>query len=60
MAAKNRRLDAKQRERPSPVTLAPNVGGEQTDTWAEAQKLAASKGKDTTSYEPLVTKEKGA
>jgi putative FmdB family regulatory protein len=57
MASKNRRLDTKMKERPSPVTLAPNVNGEQVDSWADAQKLAADKGKDTSTYEPLVTKE---
>ncbi len=57
MAAKNRRLDSKMKERPAPVTLAPNVDGERTGTWAEAQKLAASKGKDTASYAPLINKE---
>jgi len=35
------------------------VDGERTGTWAEAQKLAESKGKDTTSYAPLIAKEKG-
>lgn len=57
MASKNRRLDAKMKERPSPVTLAPNVNGEEVGSWAEAQKLAADKGKDTSTYEPLVAKE---
>lgn len=58
MARKNRRLDAKMADRPSPVTLAPNVNGERTESWADAQKLAGDKGKDTTSYEPLIAKEK--
>jgi putative FmdB family regulatory protein len=31
--------------------LAPNVGGERVDSWDEAAKLAASKGKDTSEYE---------
>jgi len=61
MAAKNKRLKVKEDEqkRDAPgVTLAPNVEGERTDTWSEAQKLAASKGKDAESYEPLVRKER--
>lgn len=57
MAAKNRRLDAKAKDLPK-VSLVPNVGGEQTDSWAEAQKLAKSKGKVSDSYTPLVEKEK--
>lgn len=60
MERKNRRLDAKMRERPSPATLAPNVDGERTETWADAQKLAKDKGKDTSSYVPLVEKERKA
>lgn len=31
--------------------LLPNVDGERTDSWKEASKLAASKGKDTTGYD---------
>lgn len=61
MAEKNRRLDIKQeeRKRDAPgMTLAPNVGGERVDSWSEAQKLAASKGKNTQSYEPLIRSEK--
>ena len=40
------------------ITLAPNVSGERVESWADAQKLAASKGKDTSSYESLVRKER--
>ena len=61
MADKNRRLDAKQRELKNDgpgVTLVPNVGGERVDSWSEAAKLAKSKGKDTSGYEKLATKEK--
>jgi len=61
MAAKNRRLDSKQnvikREAPS-VALTPNVNGERVGSWAEAQKLAASKGKDASTYDAVVRKEK--
>ena len=63
MATKNRRLSVKQneRKREEPVAkLVPNVDGERTDTWADAQKLAADKGKDTESYEPMVHQEKTA
>lgn len=31
--------------------LAPNVGGERVDSWDDAAKLAASRGKDTSEYE---------
>ena len=61
MAAKNRRLDAKQatlkREGPS-VSLTPNVGGEKTDSWSEASKLARSQGKDTSGYDRKAREEK--
>lgn len=63
MARKNKRLDSKQKEQlrdQPPVTLAPNVDGERTKDWHEAQKLAKSKGKDTSSYEPFVRQEKTA
>ncbi len=61
MGRKRKRLGVKQDERlrdQPPVKLAPNVDGERTGTWAEAEKLAKSKGKDTASYKPLVSKEK--
>jgi hypothetical protein len=61
MAAKNRVLDKKQdeRKRDAPgVRLAPNVDGERVDSWADAQKLAASKGKNTESYDAKVREEK--
>lgn len=61
MAEKNRRLNAKQdvikRDAPA-VTLAPNVDGERVGSWAEAQKLAASKGKDASTYDAVVRKER--
>jgi putative FmdB family regulatory protein len=63
MAVKNAKLNAKQdvmkREAPG-MTLAPNVGGERVDSWADAQRLAKDKGKDTASYAPLVAKEAAA
>ena len=61
MAAKNQRLTAKQNERKKDapmVTLAPNVDGERVESWSEARKLAASKGKATSTYDSLVRKEK--
>jgi len=61
MGEKNRRLDIKQDEqkRDAPVTtLAPNVGGQRVDSWSEAQKLATSQGKDGSTYEPMIRKEK--
>lgn len=61
MAQKNRRLDVKQNEqkRDAPtVRLAPNVNGERCDSWADAKKLAHSKGKDTKAYDALIRKEK--
>jgi hypothetical protein len=60
MAEKNRRLDARQAERKRDsqgVTLAPNVDGERVGSWSEAQKLAASKGKNVESYTPKVRAE---
>jgi len=57
MADKNRRLDAKSRDIPVGQRMVPNVGGEEVDSWAEAQRLAASKGKDTSSYESQIRQE---
>ena len=60
MEKKNQRLDAKQneRKRDAPmVSLAPNVGGERVDSWAEASKMAASQGKDTSGYDAFARKE---
>ena len=61
MRAKNRRLDAKQRERrhdAPTATLRPNVDGEQVGSWSDAAKLAKSKGKDSSGYEARARKEK--
>jgi len=61
MRAKNKKLDriSNEMKRDTNVggSLAPNVDGERVDSWAEAQKLAKSKGKSAESYEPLVQKE---
>lgn len=62
MREKNKRLDRKQNEfkKDAPgIKLAPNVGGERVDSWSEASKLAASKGKDTSGYDARAKKEKG-
>jgi hypothetical protein len=48
------------REAPPGGRLVPNVGGEEVDSWAEATKLAKSRGKDTTEYETQARKEKSA
>ena len=61
MAKRRSRLATKENEikRDAPsVTLAPNVGGEQVANWTEAKKLAASKGKDTSTYDSMIRKEK--
>jgi len=63
MAERNRKASIRQeqlkREAPG-VRLAPNVEGERVDSWSEAKKLAASKGKDTTSYDAKIREEKKA
>lgn len=51
--------DEQKREGPK-MTLAPNVGGERVDSWHDASKLAASKGLDASTYEPMVRKEKAS
>lgn len=60
MRDKNKKLSTNQnsRKREAPVaTLAPNVDGERVGSWSEAQSLAASKGKDATTYAPKVAAE---
>ena len=62
MSQKNHRLSQKSREKAQdapPLKLVPNVGGEEVESWSEAQSLAASKGKNTSTYEPAIQKEKG-
>ena len=60
MERKNAKLGQKSKDHVgSTLRLAPNVDGERVDSWSEAQKLAASKGMNTTSYDPLVQKERG-
>lgn len=61
MRKKNQRLTQKQNEmkRDAPsVNLVPNVGGERTESWSDAAKLARDKGKDTSGYDKLARKEK--
>lgn len=45
------------REQPG-MTLAPNVGGERVESWSDAKKLARDLGKNTSSYNTMVSKEK--
>ena len=60
MTEKNARLDKKQveRSRDAPgLALAPNVEGERTDSWAEAKRLATSKGLNGESYDGMIKRE---
>lgn len=61
MRAKNKKLAAKEREQKGDgmiPSLAPNVEGQQTDSWSDAKKLAKDKGKDTSGYDRYIRKEK--
>lgn len=61
MASNRQRAGVRQKEmvRDAPsVTLVPNVAGERTESWSDASKLAASKGKDTAGYDSRAAKEK--
>lgn len=61
MRRKNERLAEKEREQKGDgaiPTLQPNVGGERTETWSDAAKLARSKGKDASGYESYARKER--
>lgn len=61
-ATKNGRVNAQMRARQEKagqrqrdnhgtgLSLAPNVNGEQVDSWSDAAKLASSKGKDASGY----------
>lgn len=63
MDVKNRVLEAKQSEQKrhmASMQLAPNVDGERVDSWADAKKLAAERGKATSTYDALVQREQGA
>lgn len=61
MERKNERLAAKEREQKGDgmvPSLVPNVGGERTDSWSDAAKLARSQGRDASGYETYARKEK--
>ena len=56
-AMAGRKQEERLRDAP-PVKLVPNVEGERVSNWSEAQRLAADKGKDATTYAPMVAKER--
>jgi predicted nucleic acid-binding Zn ribbon protein len=59
MTARNKSAGRRQKDHVKPTpSIIPNYKGQETGTWADAQQKAASDGKDTTSYQPLVEKEK--
>lgn len=61
MSARRERVGRKEEQirRDGPMLrLAPNVDGEEVDSWSEAQRLAASKGKDTALYADKARQEK--
>ena len=61
MRRKNEKLQKTSADRAAeqPVaSLVPNVEGEQTGSWEDAQKLAKDKGKNTSSYDPMVQNER--
>jgi putative FmdB family regulatory protein len=60
MAVKNSVLERKQSEQKrhmASMKLAPNVDGEQVDSWSDARKLATERGKSAASYDALVQRE---
>lgn len=60
MDQKNRVLEGKQSEQKrhmQSMQLAPNVDGERVDSWADAKKLAAERGKSTSTYDALIQRE---
>lgn len=60
MRRKNKRLSQRQDDMKRDgfvPKLVPNVGGEQTDSWQDAKKLAKDKGRDTSGYDAMVRKE---
>lgn len=64
MAKKNERLVQKQNEFKGDTggvaRLAPNVDGERVESWSDAKRLAADKGKNTASYDAMVQKEQAS
>ncbi len=59
MARKNARLDQKMKDHVAPPLppMTPNVDGEVTKSWSEAKQLAGSKGKETSTYDPMIQQE---
>ena len=57
MDRKNKVLNSKSKDQPKGLTLAPNVDGERVDSWAEAKQLAASKGRNTSTYDQQIRQE---
>lgn len=60
MREKNKRLAVKEEEQKRSgrvPSLVPNVGGERTESWSDAAKLAKDKGKDTSGYEKKAREE---
>lgn len=56
---KNKELAVKQIDRyGSGPTLVPNVEGQEVGSWSEAKKLAKDKGKNASTYDSYVQKEK--
>jgi hypothetical protein len=61
MRRKNERLGAREREMKGDGTvpqLVPNVGGERTESWSDAAKLAKDRGHDASGYEHRAREEK--
>ena len=61
MLKRRGRLAGKEREQKHDapgMTLAPNVEGQRVGSWAEAQRLAKSRGKNASSYDGIVRKER--
>jgi len=61
MQRKNERLDKKMMEMRGDGKyegVVPNVAGERTDSWSDAQKLAKDRGLDAGSYDSIVDKER--
>ena len=54
---RSQNLAVKQRESNFVPTLQPNFNGMEVDSWRDAQHLAAVEGKDTSSYQPLLSEE---
>lgn len=57
-ARRNKILDKKTRDHVFKTKLVPNFAGQQTENWREAQEHARKEGGNTTTYEPLIAKER--